>query len=156
MAEARGRVVLTYGTFDIFHIGHVRLLQRARQLGDRLIVGCSTDEFNAGKGKKAIFPYEHRRAILESCRHVDEVIPETSWDQKAEDVRRHGVDVFAMGDDWAGKFDFLQDQVQVVYLPRTEGISTTEVKAVIGAIQQEHRRQILNAAEHLMTLLQRA
>ena len=155
MPDARGRVVLTYGTFDIFHIGHVRLLQRARQLGDYLIVGCSTDEFNAGKGKTAIFPYAQRKAILESCRYVDAVIPETAWEQKSEDVRRHGVDVFAMGDDWAGKFDFLQDQVQVVYLPRTEGISTTELKAVIAALSQEHKRQLVNAGEHLMSLIAR-
>jgi glycerol-3-phosphate cytidylyltransferase len=153
MAEGHQRVVLTYGTFDIFHVGHVRLLRRAKRLGDRLIVGCSTDEFNAEKGKKSIFPYTHRKEILESCEHVDLVIPENSWEQKLDDIREHQVDIFTMGDDWAGRFDDLQGKVNVTYLPRTEGISTTEVKAVMHSLSEEHKRQVLNAGEHLMGLL---
>lgn len=122
------RTVLTYGTYDLFHVGHVRLLQRLSMLGDRLIVGCSTDEFNAGKGKESVMPYLARREILESCRYVDLVIPETHWEQKRQDVQTHGVHVFAMGDDWAGHFDFLSDLCEVIYLPRTPDVSTTELR----------------------------
>lgn len=155
MSEDGPRIVLTYGTFDIFHVGHVRLLRRARRLGDKLIVGCSTDEFNAEKGKKSIFPYAHRKEILESCSHVHMVIPETRWDQKPDDIRKHRVSIFTMGDDWAGRFDDLQGKVNVTYLPRTEGISTTEVKAVMQSLSEEQKRQLLNAGTHLMDLLQK-
>jgi len=124
-------VVLTYGTFDMFHIGHVRLLERLSQLGGRLIVGLSTDEFNAGKGKKAVIPYEDRAAILRACRYVDEVIPETHWDQKALDVARYDVSVFGMGSDWEGKFDELKALCRVVYLPRTQDVSTTEIRGTV-------------------------
>lgn len=120
--------VLTYGTFDLLHIGHINLLRRARELGDYLIVALSTDEFNALKGKKAYYPYEQRKAILEAIRYVDEVIPEHNWEQKVDDVLTHDVDVFVMGDDWEGKFDFLKEYCEVVYLPRTVGISTTKIK----------------------------
>lgn len=147
------KTVLTYGTFDLFHIGHVRVLKRIAAFGDRLIVGCSTDEFNALKGKKSIFSYEERAEILMSCRYVSEVIPEQNWEQKIDDVKKHKVDIFAMGDDWAGKFDFLQDHTSVIYLPRTEGISTTQIKDVVSAIKAEKKQQLLNAGEHLVTLL---
>ncbi len=120
--------VITYGTFDLLHIGHINILRRAKELGDYLIVAISTDEFNALKGKKAYYPYEQRKAILEAIRYVDEVIPEYSWEQKVDDVINHNVDVFVMGDDWEGKFDFLKDYCDVVYLPRTVGISTTKIK----------------------------
>lgn len=123
------KTVLTYGTFDLFHIGHVRLLERARALGDRLVVAISTDEFNAGKGKRAVIPYEHRKAIVEAVRYVDLVIPELTWDQKLRDVKDHAVDVFVMGDDWQGKFDFLSEHCEVVYLQRTQNVSTTEISA---------------------------
>lgn len=122
------KVVLTYGTFDLLHKGHIRLLKRAKALGDYLIVAISTDEFNAIKGKKAYFSYEERREILEAIKYVDEVIPEENWEQKITDVREHNVDVFVMGDDWKGKFDFLKEYCEVVYLPRTEGISATKIK----------------------------
>ena len=92
------RTILTYGTFDLFHIGHLKILMRARALGDRLIVGVSTDSFNAKKGKKSIIPFEHRRDIVAALRCVDLVIPEEDWEQKVDDIRRHGVQVFAMGD----------------------------------------------------------
>ncbi len=120
--------VLTYGTYDLTHHGHVRLLKRAKALGDYLIVALSTDEFNAIKNKKAFFPYEHRKEMLEAIRYVDEVIPENTWEQKIEDVKNHNVDIFVMGDDWEGKFDFLKEYCEVIYLPRTEDISTTKIK----------------------------
>lgn len=120
--------VLTYGTFDLLHKGHIRLLERAAALGDDLTVGVSTDEFNAKKGKKAYTKYEDRVYILKAIRYVDHVIAETSWDQKIKDVVDNNIDVFVMGSDWEGKFDFLKDYCEVVYLPRTEGVSTTKIK----------------------------
>lgn len=124
----RPRTLLTYGTFDLFHIGHVRLLQRLNGMCDRLIVAVSTDAFNAIKGKTSVMPYEARRDILKACRYVDMVLPEHHWDQKRQDVIDHNVDIFAMGDDWAGKFDFLSDLCEVAYLPRTPNVSTTELR----------------------------
>src|SRR5690554_4754195 len=120
--------VITYGTFDLLHVGHIRLLARARQLGDELIVGLSTDEFNRLKHKNSFFSYEERKEILESIRYVNKVIPETNWEQKIEDVKRHQIDIFVMGDDWEGEFDFLKEYCEVVYLKRTENISTTMIK----------------------------
>ncbi|MBM2292726.1 adenylyltransferase/cytidyltransferase family protein [Sulfitobacter pseudonitzschiae] len=120
--------VLTYGTFDLFHHGHVRLLQRLSQLGDELIVGCSTDEFNAVKGKRCVMPYGQRREILEACRYVARVIPEENWAQKRSDIVNYNVSIFAMGDDWTGHFDDLGDLTRVIYLPRTQDVSTTELK----------------------------
>ncbi|WP_100009957.1 glycerol-3-phosphate cytidylyltransferase [Lentibacillus sediminis] len=122
------RRVITYGTFDLLHTGHINLLRRAKEFGDYLIVAISADEFNAIKGKEAYYTFEQRKAILEAIRYVDEVIPERTWEQKVEDVQKHEVDVFVMGDDWVGKFDFLKDHCDVVYLPRTVGISTTKIK----------------------------
>ncbi len=130
MTQSAGTII-TYGTFDLFHVGHVRLLQRLSALGSRLIVGCSTDAFNAEKGKKTAIPYAHRVEVLEACQYVDLVIPETSWAQKRSDIETHQVDLFAMGDDWAGKFDDLRDLCDVLYLPRTENVSTTELKQLI-------------------------
>lgn len=120
--------VITYGTFDLLHYGHISLLKRAKELGDYLVVALSTDEFNEIKGKKAHFPYEERKVILEAIRYVDEIIPENEWEQKITDVRENNIDVFVIGDDWQGKFDFLKEYCEVVYLPRTEGISTTQIK----------------------------
>lgn len=120
--------VITYGTFDLFHIGHLNLLRRARELGDHLVVAVSTDEFNAGKLKQCVYPYEHRARIVEAIKYVDLVIPETSWDQKIRDVMKYCIDVFVIGDDWKGEFDFLKEFCEVVYLPRTDCISTTDVK----------------------------
>jgi len=125
------RKVITYGTFDLFHYGHIRLLQRARKLGDYLIVALSTDEFNAGKGKKSVMSYEERKEILEAIRYVDSVIPETKWEQKISDVTENGVSVFVMGDDWEGKFDFLKEYCEVVYLARTANVSSTMLKQAI-------------------------
>jgi glycerol-3-phosphate cytidylyltransferase len=119
--------VITYGTFDLLHVGHINLLRRAKSLGDYLVVALSSDEFNAIKNKKAYYPYEDRKIILEAIKYVDEVIPEYTWEQKIDDVKRHNIDVFVM--DWTGKFDFLKDYCEVIYLPRTEGISTTKIKS---------------------------
>lgn len=120
--------VITYGTFDLLHWGHINLLKRAKDLGDYLIVAISSDEFNKLKGKKAYHSYENRKMILEAVRYVDEVIPEHEWEQKEKDVQEHDVDLFVMGDDWEGEFDFLAEHCEVVYLPRTAGISTTKIK----------------------------
>ena len=121
--------VITYGTFDLLHYGHINLLRRAKELGDYLIVALSTDEFNLEKGKKSYFSFEKRKQLLESIRYVDLVIPETSWDQKINDVHEFRVNTFVMGDDWLGKFDFLDNEgVEVVYLPRTPEISTSQIK----------------------------
>ena len=120
--------VITYGTFDLLHWGHINLLKRAKDLGDYLIVAISSDEFNKLKGKKAYHSYENRKMILEAVRYVDEVIPEHNWEQKEKDVKEHDVDLFVMGDDWEGEFDFLKSHCEVVYLPRTAGISTTKIK----------------------------
>ncbi|MFE5428502.1 glycerol-3-phosphate cytidylyltransferase [Peribacillus simplex] len=120
--------VITYGTFDLLHWGHINLLKRAKDLGDYLIVAISTDEFNALKDKKAYHSFENRKMILESIRYVDEVIPEDKWEQKREDIVREGVDIFVMGDDWKGQFDELSEVCEVVYLPRTIGISTSQIK----------------------------
>lgn len=128
------RRVLTYGTYDLLHYGHIRLLQRAKELGDYLIVALSTDEFNAIKGKEAYHNYETRKKMLEAIRYVDLVIPENSWDQKKDDVKKYYVDVTVMGGDWEGneKFEELRDYCEVVYLPRTKGISTTKIKEELG------------------------
>ncbi|WP_279282381.1 glycerol-3-phosphate cytidylyltransferase [Enterococcus gallinarum] len=123
--------VITYGTFDLLHYGHINLLRRAKEQGDYLIVGLSTDEFNWDeKQKKCYFSYEKRKQLLEAIRYVDLVIPEKSWEQKVPDVKEYHVDTFVMGDDWAGKFDFIQEETdaEVVYLARTPEISTTQIK----------------------------
>ncbi|TWT07169.1 glycerol-3-phosphate cytidylyltransferase [Planococcus sp. CPCC 101016] len=120
--------VITYGTFDLIHHGHINILKRAKEKGDYLIVGLSSDEFNAIKGKAAYHSYEERKLILESIKYVDEVIPEHNWGQKVADIQNNNVDLFIMGSDWEGKFDELMDYCEVLYLPRTEGISTTKIK----------------------------
>ncbi|SDN22241.1 Glycerol-3-phosphate cytidylyltransferase [Actinomyces ruminicola] len=121
--------VITYGTYDLLHYGHIELLRRAKALGDYLVVVLSSDEFNAGKGKKAYFSYDERRRMLEAIRYVDLVVPEYTWEQKVDDVKKYGIDIFVMGDDWKGKFDEqLAGLCEVVYLPRTPEISTTQIK----------------------------
>lgn len=131
------RTILTYGTFDLFHVGHLNLLRRLKALGERLIVGVSTDEFNALKGKRTVMPYEHRAQIVAAMRYVDEVIPETCWEQKRDDIHRLDVSTFAMGSDWQGKFDDLKDICEVIYLPRTEYISSTEVKKTVVLVDSQ-------------------
>ena len=123
------RKVITYGTFDLLHAGHINLLRRAKELGDYLIVVVSTDEFNWNeKRKKCYFSYEERKKLVEAVRYVDLVIPEENWDQKISDVKEYHVDTFVMGNDWEGKFDFLKPYCKVKYLERTPGISTTQIK----------------------------
>ncbi len=120
--------VITYGTFDLFHFGHLNILKRARELGDYLIVAVSTDEFNQIKGKTCYYPFKDRSEIVKAIKYVDLVIPENNWKQKERDIEKYEVDLFVMGADWQGKFDFLKDKCEVVYLPRTEGISTSKIK----------------------------
>ena len=126
------KTIITYGTFDLTHKGHINILKRAKEQGDYLIVGLSTDEFNLTKNKNAIFSYEHRKTILEAIRYVDLVIPENNWDQKQSDILKHNVDIFVMGHDWTDKFNELKSICEVVYLPRTKNISTTMVKQIIN------------------------
>lgn len=131
--------ILTYGTYDLLHYGHIRLLKRAKALGDYLVVAISTDEFNAGKGKKAYHDYETRKEMLEAIRYVDLVIPEKTWDQKKSDVSTYQIDTVVMGSDWAGdpRFECLRDCCEVVYLDRTEGISTTQIKQELNLPQDD-------------------
>lgn len=126
-------LALTYGTFDLFHVGHVRLFERIKRCYDRLVVAVSTDEFNAVKGKRAVMPYADRAELVAACRHVDEVIPEIDWTQKPLDVRRLGANAVVMGDDWTGRFDELRRWCDVVYLPRTEGVSSSLLKSDVVA-----------------------
>ena len=126
------RRVITYGTFDLLHYGHINLLRRAKQYGDYLVVALSTDEFNLGKGKRCYFSYEKRKQLLEAVRYVDLVIPEETWEQKRADVHEYRIDTFVIGDDWKGKFDFLKEEVEVVYLPRTSEVSTSQIKSDLG------------------------
>jgi glycerol-3-phosphate cytidylyltransferase len=146
------KTVITYGTFDMFHIGHLKLLRRLSEMGDKIIVAVSTDEFNKEKGKKTLIPYEQRAAIVEAIDCVDLVIPEGSWEQKLQDVKKYDVDVFAIGDDWKGKFDFLEDFCEVVYLPRTKDISTTDLKRSLKrflSISQDDLRKAFEVLELL-------
>jgi len=144
------KVIITYGTFDLFHVGHVRLLKRLKKLGDRLIVGISSDEFNAVKGKHSFFSYAERAEIVGSCKYVDEVFPEHDWEQKKSDILRYNADVFAMGSDWVGKFDELNESCEVVYLKRTEAISTTEIK---GKLSKVNSKDLDNLEESLHNII---
>lgn len=145
--------VLTYGTFDLFHVGHVRLLRRLRSLGDCLVVGLSTDEFNLSKGKKSVYSYEERKEILESCKFVDLVIPEKSWEQKKGDIQKHNIDIFGMGDDWQGKFDDLSSKCEVIYLERTENVSTTDVKQQMRKLDTKKIEQLEESVFNALELL---
>jgi glycerol-3-phosphate cytidylyltransferase len=128
--------IITYGTFDLLHYGHINLLRRAKQLGDYLIVGLSTDEFNTfEKKKKSYFSFSERKFLLESIRYVDLVIPEETWEQKASDIDKYKIDIFVIGDDWKDKFDFLKSKCDVLYLPRTREISTTKIKSELHECQ---------------------
>ncbi|TMN21417.1 glycerol-3-phosphate cytidylyltransferase [Lentibacillus cibarius] len=122
------KTILTYGTFDLLHYGHINLLRRAKNLGDYLIVGLSTDTFNHQKGKKSYFRYDERKILLESIRYVDSVIPESNWEQKIWDIENFMVDTLVMGDDWEGRFDYLSSYCKVKYLSRTPTVSTKKIK----------------------------
>lgn len=147
------KTVLTYGTFDLFHIGHLNILKRLKERGDHLIVGVSTDEFNAVKGKKPIVPFGQRIEIVRSIRYVDEAIPEDNWAQKRLDIDKYGVKVFGIGDDWRGKFDDLEDKVEVIYLPRTSGISTTEMKRVLSAFDERHVTELKKTLDSISQIV---
>ena len=129
--------VITYGTFDLLHYGHINILKRAKEMGDYLIVALSSDEFNAMKNKKSYYSYEERKSILEAIRYVDEVIPENTWEQKIADIQENEIDIFVMGNDWEGEFDFLKPFCKVVYLPRTDGISTSKIKKELQAVKND-------------------
>ena len=141
--------VITYGTFDMFHIGHLRLLQRLKALsnGGELIVGVSTDEFNKQKGKKVMIPYEQRAEIVANIKGVNKVIAERSWEQKIEDIKKYNIDIFAIGEDWKGKFDYLKEYCEVIYLPRTKDISTTQLKKSLTNFLSIPKEDIIKAFE---------
>lgn len=132
------KVVITYGTFDTLHYGHINLLRRAKELGDYLIVGLSTDEFNATKGKKSMLNFEERKKLLSAIKYVDLIIPEENWEQKVEDIKKYNVDILTMGDDWkdSDKFNYLKEYCDLVFLERTKDISSTAIK---GAINNENK-----------------
>lgn len=147
------KTIITYGTFDLFHVGHVRILQRLRALGDRLIVGISSDEFNALKGKKSFFSYEERAEIVASSKYVDFVFPEHNWEQKREDIIKYQADIFGMGHDWQGKFDDLSDICQVMYLERTEDISTTDIKKALSLVTAEHLKELEQSVHSIVEIM---
>lgn len=147
------KTVLTYGTFDLFHVGHVRILQRLRALGDRLVVGISSDEFNTLKGKKSFFSYEERAEIVESSKYVDFVFPEHNWEQKRDDIVKYQANVFGMGHDWQGKFDDLSDLCEVVYLERTEDISTTEIKQALSLVTPEQLNELERSIHSMVDVM---
>lgn len=148
------KTIITYGTFDLYHVGHVRLLKRLSEMGDRLVVGISTDEFNEVKGKRSVYSYEERAEIVSSSQYVDLVFPENCWSQKESDIKKHGADIFVMGDDWSGKFDHLKDNCNVVYLPRTENISTTKIKTSLSAISDIDLKKIEESLTSAFSVLQ--
>lgn len=131
------RRIITYGTFDLLHYGHINLLERAKKMGDYLIVGLSTNEFNEIKNKKCYFSYEERKRLLEAIRYVDLVIPEENWEQKSRDIQLYQADVLVMGDDWTGKFDELKKYCEVIYLGRTPEVSTTKIKRELKMFREK-------------------
>lgn len=147
------KIVITYGTFDLLHVGHIRLLKRLRELGDELIVGISSDEFNLLKGKNSFYSYEERAEILESCKYVSKVFPEHNWEQKRNDIKKYNASTFAMGDDWQGKFNELTDLCEVVYLPRTEDVSTTEIKRALSKVNNAELDQIESSLHDVINIV---
>ncbi|MEN8138611.1 MAG: glycerol-3-phosphate cytidylyltransferase [Bacteroidota bacterium] len=149
----KNKTLITYGTFDLFHIGHVRLLKRIKERGDKLIVAVSTDEFNRTKGKKTIIPFDQRIEIVKAIKYVDEVIPENNWDQKKDDIIKYNVDEFVMGGDWEGKFDDLKKHCEVSYLPRTKEISSSELKNSLREISKISTTKLKLAIDSLNQIL---
>lgn len=135
--------VITYGTFDVLHYGHINLLKRAKALGDYLIVGLSSDKFNKLKNKESYYSYDERKNIIEACRYVDLVIPEENWEQKIGDIQRYQADIFVMGDDWEGKFDYLKEYCDVIYLPRTPEVSSTKTKNYLKYVGDEYAQKAI-------------
>jgi len=146
------KIIITYGTFDMFHIGHLKLLQRLKQHSDKLIVAVSTDEFNKVKGKTTMIPYAQRAEIVANIKCVDMVIAENDWGQKVEDIQKYNVDIFSIGDDWKGEFDFLEEYCEVLYLERTENISTTKLKKSLSNFLSIPKEDIINAFEIIEAL----
>jgi len=146
------KTVITYGTFDMFHIGHLRLLQKLGNLGDELIVAVSSDTFNELKNKTVLIPYEQRAEIVANISCVTKVIPEHNWEQKIGDIKKYNVDIFAIGDDWEGEFDFLKEYCKVMYLERTKDISTTQLKKSLTNFLSISKEDILNAFKVIETL----
>lgn len=144
--------IITYGTFDMFHIGHLKLFQRLSKMADELIVAVSTDKFNELKNKKVLIPYEQRAEIVSSIKYVTKVIPEESWEQKIDDIKKYKIDIFAIGNDWKGKFDFLKEYCEVVYLERTKNISSTQLKKSLSSFLSIPKEEIINALNILETL----
>ena len=150
------RTIITYGTYDLFHVGHLNLLERLRKLGDKLIVGVSTDEFNwSEKGKRTVVPFANRAAIVQGLRCVDHVIPETGWSQKVADIKKFNAAVFGMGSDWTGKFDDLKQYCEVVYLDRTEGISSSELKHLLSIVDRAHVEELKRALDLISSIVSR-
>lgn len=147
MESKKYRKAITYGTFDLFHIGHLELIKRIRDMADEVVIAVSTDEFNAIKGKKTVIPFEHRMEIARNIVGVDHVIPETCWEQKERDISELGIDVFVMGEDWRGEFDHLSSICSVKYLQRTKGISSTELKTSLYGVDRERLEQLRNMIE---------
>jgi glycerol-3-phosphate cytidylyltransferase len=147
------KTVLTYGTFDLLHVGHVNILEQLKELGDRLVVGVSTDEFNHLKGKQSVYSYAERARIVGALRCVDLVIPENDWSQKVSDVQNHLIDIFGIGEDWQGKFDELSNLCEVVYLPRTDSISTTDLKKSLSQIDGDLINKIKHDLDSVLNLV---
>ena len=148
------KIIITYGTFDMFHIGHLKLLRRIKELGDELIVAVSTDEFNKIKGKKTLIPYTQRAEIVKNIKCVDKVISEDNWEQKVSDIKEYNIDLLVMGDDWEGKFDFLKEYCEISYLERTKDISTTKLKKSLSTFLSVPKEDILKAFEIIEILKQ--
>lgn len=148
----KNKIILTYGTFDMFHIGHLNLIERLKSMGGSLIVGVSTDEFNESKGKKCIIPFDQRAKIVGAINGVTKVIPEVSWDQKISDIKKYNVDTFVMGNDWEKKFDHLKEYCEVYYLERTKGISTTSLKKQLDVFKSISRDDFIKAFDTLEIL----
>jgi glycerol-3-phosphate cytidylyltransferase len=146
--------IITYGTFDMFHIGHLKLLQRLKELGDELIVAVSTDEFNKIKGKRVLIPFEQRAEIIANIKCVDKVIAEENWNQKIDDIQKYTIDIFAIGNDWEGEFDFLNEYCEVKYLERTDNISTTSLKHSLSNFLSVPKEDIIKAFEIIEILKQ--
>lgn len=144
--------IITYGTFDMFHIGHLKLLQRLSKMADEVIVAVSTDNFNEVKNKKVLIPYDQRAEIVSSIKYVTKVIPEENWEQKSEDIKKYDIDIFAIGNDWEGKFDFLREYCEVVYLERTRNISSTQLRKSLSSFLSIPKEEIINAFTILETL----
>ncbi|EMK3306567.1 adenylyltransferase/cytidyltransferase family protein [Vibrio vulnificus] len=147
------KTVITYGTFDLFHIGHVRLLKRLSKMGDKLVVGISSDEFNKVKGKSSFFSYRERAEIVASCKYVNEVFPEDNWEQKKDDILKYEASIFAIGDDWKGEFDYLNELCEVIYLERTKDISTTDIKKSLSKLNKDKLEEIESSMHEIINVV---